>query len=175
MAETSALKATLESIYLSEQEEPMDQEAKKLASGVQTLSDKYLNRIIMRSDQYLRNLNKEAKDAFRATQRFFGASLFFLLITIAMIIVAFLFGADPRLIAGSIFASIVSALTTFLGAWHQFQAKTASLRLQALASLMTNVRLAHLQFMIDHIADDGWRKEQYEQIVDQLLNRYFLS
>ncbi len=29
--------------------------------------------------------------------------------------------------------------------------------------------------MIDHIADDSWRKEQYEQIVDQLLNRYFLS
>ncbi|WP_052888075.1 hypothetical protein [Thermogemmatispora carboxidivorans] len=175
MVETRALKATLESTYLSEEEEPMDQEAKKLASGVQTLSDKYLNRIIMRSDQYLRDLNKEAKDAFRATQGFFGASLFCLLLTIAMITAAFLLGADPRLIAGSIFASIVSALTTFLGAWRQFQEKTASLRLQALASLMTNVRLAHLQFMIDHIADDSWRKEQYEQIVDQLLNRYFLS
>ncbi|WP_376795813.1 hypothetical protein [Thermogemmatispora sp.] len=175
VAQTSTLKARLESIFPPEEEEPADQEAKKLASSIQTLSDKYLNRIIMRSDQYLRDFNKEARDAFKSAQTFFTISLVLLSVTILILITAFFRGADPKLIIGSVIASIVSALTTVLGAWRGIQEQSANQRLQALGSLMTSVRLAHLQFMIDRITDDSWRKEQYEQIVDRLLDRYFLT
>jgi predicted nuclease with TOPRIM domain len=175
VAQTSTLKARLESIFPPEEEEPTDQEAKKLASSIQTLSDKYLNRIIMRSDQYLRDFNKEARDAFKSAQTFFAISLVLLSVTILILITAFFRGADPKLIIGSVIASIASALTTVLGAWRGIQEQSANQRLQALGSLMTSVRLAHLQFMIDRITDDSWRKEQYEQIVDRLLDRYFLT
>nr|BBH95010.1 hypothetical protein KTA_32090 [Thermogemmatispora argillosa] len=171
-SDISKIKSTMEDIFESEREEESTAEDKKLASSVRTLSDRYLNSIVTRINQYLRSFYEEARSSQKFSRVFFGINCACMCITLIIFFFILFRGANPALIGGGLITSTLSGLSSFFGAWQQHSESAAKRQLEGMANLMDIARIAHLQFMVERIDDEEWKKTHYSRILEQLLNKY---